>query len=104
MNKPRQLSSFLGRNSWLLFSLIDIYPNFLGLPFDGWNHDESYCKIMSFVSQVKVVNDLAEHGIKLISDFNKSINNDESQKQYLLQVVEQHRAKYPVLDKKSLRD
>ena len=37
--------------------------------------------------------DLAERAIKQITDFGNSITNDETQKQYLLQVVESHRSK-----------
>lgn len=34
-----------------------------------------------------MINDIADRGVKLIEDYNNKINKDESQKQYLLQVV-----------------
>src|SRR5208282_5687598 len=44
----------------------------------------------SIVTKLPCVNDCAERGVALIEKFN-STTKDESQKQYLLQVVEQHR-------------
>ena len=38
------------------------------------------------VGNLKVVNDSAERGIKLIEDFKKKVTKDEHQKQFLLQV------------------
>jgi len=43
---------------------------------------------------VKVVNDLAERGVALVQEFNSSLTRNEEQKQYLLQVVEQHRRQF----------
>jgi hypothetical protein len=43
---------------------------------------------------VKVVNDLAERAVALIQEFNSSLTRNEEQKQYLLQVVEDHRSKF----------
>jgi len=44
-------------------------------------------------------NDAAERGVSLIENFNSVINNQEEQKQYLLQVVERHRQQFPVSNK-----
>ena len=38
------------------------------------------------IGNLKVVNDSAERGIKLIEDFNEKFTKDENQKQFLLQV------------------
>ena len=43
---------------------------------------------------MRVVNDLAERGVALIQHFNASITRDEEHKQYLLQVVEDHRSSF----------
>ena len=51
---------------------------------------------------LKVVNDTAERGVKLIQDYNSIITNDEDQKQYLLQVVQQHRRNFPDASKKGI--
>ena len=44
---------------------------------------------------IPVVNDLAEHGVALIEQFNSNHTTDENQLQYLLGVVENHREIYP---------
>ena len=44
---------------------------------------------------IKVVNDAAERGVALIQLFNAAITPQEEQKQFLLQVVEQHRQEFP---------
>lgn len=38
-----------------------------------------------------MVNDSAERGVKLIQEYNKIITNNEEEKQYLLQIVEDNR-------------
>ena len=40
-------------------------------------------------------NDIAERGIKMISDYAQTITKDESQRQALLQVVQEHGKLYP---------
>ena len=50
---------------------------------------------MNVVKQIKVVNDLAERGVALITEFNRIITNDEEEEEYLLlQVVREHRLHY----------
>ena len=57
-----------------------------------------------FVRHVHVVNDLSEKAIKLITDFAGSITNDEDQRQFLLQCVEQHRHRVSDVGKESLKN
>ena len=47
------------------------------------------------VKSLKVVNDMAERGVKLIQDYNTILTKDEEQKQFLLQVIQEHRRMYP---------
>jgi len=55
------------------------------------------------VESLKVVNDIAERGVSLISSFSSVLTNQEEQKQFLLQVVEKHRQQYPDPNKKKLQ-
>ena len=41
------------------------------------------------------VNDCVERGVALMTTFNEKLTGNEEQKQFLLQVVQQHRIKYP---------
>ncbi|KAJ8961828.1 hypothetical protein NQ318_021443 [Aromia moschata] len=53
------------------------------------------------MKNLKVVNDIAERAIKLMSDYNNILTNDE-QRQYILQVVKEYRRIFPTADKASL--
>jgi len=64
--------------------------SFLSAPVEDWPGMQSFEQALSTVSRLPCVNDCAERGVALIEKFN-STTKDESQRQYLLQVVEQHR-------------
>ncbi len=63
--------------------------------------NEHYIISRKRVQQLKVVNDAAERGVYLIQNFNSVMTSQEEQSQYLLQVVESHRQRFPV-SKKSI--
>ena len=47
------------------------------------------------VNNLKVVNDMAERGVKLIIDYSQFLTKDGQQKQYVLHVVSRCRQLYP---------
>lgn len=51
--------------------------------------------VKKITKNLKVVNDIAERGVKLFEEFNKLLTNDEEEKQLLLQVVEANRKWVP---------
>jgi len=50
-----------------------------------------------------VVNDCAERGVALIQSYNNALTKNEDEKQYLLQLVSDHRKKYPKPNKTVLK-
>jgi len=64
--------------------------SFLSAPVEEWPGMQSFEQALSTVTKLPCVNDCAERGVALIEKFNTT-TKDETQKQYLLQVVEQHR-------------
>lgn len=42
-----------------------------------------------------MVNDFAERGLALMQAYNLALTKDEDQRQFLLQVIEDHRKRYP---------
>ena len=56
-----------------------------------WNQNQNYIKALEFVRTVKVVNDPAERGIKLATDFSKSLTEDSAMRSLIFQVVEEDR-------------
>ncbi|KAG8171084.1 hypothetical protein JTE90_014265 [Oedothorax gibbosus] len=67
-----------------------------------WEQDLSYLKGKNIVRNLRVVNDTAERGVKLIQDYSDTIRKDEKQKQYLLQIISECRKIYPDVTKSTL--
>ena len=72
------------------------------MPVAEWPSDPAFVVAEKFVRSVKVVNDAAERGVKLVSDFATVITTDPVQRAWLLQGVEEHRKQFPAFDKKTL--
>ena len=56
---------------------------------------EDYITAKKTILNLKVANDNAERGVALIETYNCLLTKDEEQKQYLLQVVQNHRDRFP---------
>lgn len=96
------LSNFIGPASHLFFDVLGLDKSFLEIEVDKWSVLPSFLEAKKIVKGLKVVNDCAERGIALATTFNKSLTKQEEQKQYLFQVVENHRKRFPDARKKTL--
>jgi hypothetical protein len=96
------LSHFVSLNTNKFFGAMQIETDFLQQNPSSWGSSEHYSVNRHKVQQLKVVNDAAERGVSLIQNFNAVITNQEEQKQYLLQVVEDHRQRFPVSKKSTI--
>jgi len=65
---------------------------------------DDYQHAKDTVAALRVVNDCAERAIKLATDFNLALTQDEDQRQLIFQVVEQHRQQIPAPLKKNYSD
>ena len=99
------LKSFVALESWLIFDLLELQEpqTWLQQPCSTWSHNNNHMCFKKFVQSLTVVNDVAERGVKMVSDF-IDMSQDESQRHYLTQVIEWHRQEFPsftkdVLDK-----
>jgi hypothetical protein len=97
-----KITDFIGPNSWVFFSNLDINVNFLVKDVAEWDTDPDFIKAADYVRHVKVVNDAAERGVKLCSDYLKILSKDEAIRQNILQVVEEHRKLNPSRNKREL--
>ena len=79
-----------------------IDTKWLGQPVQQWQLDPDYNEAEMFVRNVKVFNDVSERAVKLVQDFATTITNDETEKQFLLQVVEHQRKTVPNFKKATL--
>ena len=102
---PPKLSNFVSEKSWLVFDLLGLEGDqeWLQTPVSMWEMFADFRKFKEFAENVSVVNDLAERGMHLITEFASMCDNKE-ERQALLQVVEQHRQQFKDFSKKTLSD
>jgi len=76
----------LGPNSKNVFKRFNIPEDFLKVQPEKWHELEEYQKGKSILNSIKVVNDTAERGVKLMQEYNDKFTTNEDQKQFVLQV------------------
>lgn len=91
----KTLSSFVTTASASFFKILGLDTHFLATDPDLWAQDPGYVAAARSVSALLVTNDFAERGVALMQQFNLALTKNEDQRQYLLQVVEAHRKKFP---------
>ena len=89
------LWDFVKPSSWEFFDILKVKADWLNQPVTEWEDSEDYRKARHFVMTVKVVNDAAERGIKLASDYAQSLTKDSEIRQKIFQTVESHRREKP---------
>lgn len=97
-----ELSDFVTSYTIDFFNRFELSTDFLLLDPTEWESNLDYITAFNSVKDMKVVNDSAERGVKLISDFHQSITSKEDEKQFLLQLVSEHRKQFPSYTKKTL--
>ena len=68
---------------------------------DKRKEDAGFLAYQLFIKDLRVANDTAERGIALITRFTRAAKND-SELQWLLQAVEDHRKRVTVMNKSKL--
>ena len=96
-----QLSHLITEKTRSFFEHLRVDPKFLQIPPENWSGDQSYQEGLKVAQGLKVVHDSAERGVALIQQFNNTRTIHEDQQQYMLQVVERHRQRFPGNVKKS---
>lgn len=99
----KDLSDFISKNSLELFKKFDLPCDFLEDDVLTWCNNDSYKECLEYLNTLKVTNDVAERGVALIEEYNNYLTKDEKQLQYLLQVVREHRQRYPNYNKTTLQ-
>ena len=70
------LASFLGTDSWMFFQIGKTSTAFLSKPVSTRNSDPEYTLALETVKNIRAVNDSAERGVNLTSDFIKSAKTE----------------------------
>ena len=105
---PEELESYrivdyIGPDSPGLFVMIRLDPSFLYRPVSTWHRLDAYNEAKKRVRNLKVINDGAERGVKLTSDF-LGCAKTEDRLQNVLQTVENDRKLAPDQRKSSRRN
>jgi hypothetical protein len=89
--RERTLSQFVTKRSMNLFTALKLDQSFLSSDPDVWEARDDFKIAKQTVAAVHVVNDCAERAVKLATDYNMALTQDEEQRQLIFQVVEYHR-------------
>jgi hypothetical protein len=97
-----KLENFVTKNTMLFFAILGLNSTFLDVDPTQWLQRQDYRQGQEVVKNLQVVNDCAERGVALIEEFNSILTKQEEQKQFLLQVVTEHRRQFPDCAKSTL--
>lgn len=98
----QEIDQFIYKDSRKFFERFSISTDFLDKDPLEWEDDDGYKKGLEIVKGLKVVNDSAERGVKLMQDYNDILSRKEDDKQFILQVVSEYRRQYPDVKKSTL--
>jgi hypothetical protein len=80
--KCKCISDFINSSSVKLFHRFNIKTDFLNEDPALWKNNQHYLQGLDKFTNLKVVNDAAERGIKLISDYNNLITKNEDKSNF----------------------
>lgn len=69
-----------------MFKRFNIPINFLSIDLAHWHNQDDYKIGKETIKSLKIVNDTAERGVKLMEEYNHKFTKNEEQKQFVLQV------------------
>jgi len=96
------VEDFVMKGTLSFFEHLQLPVGFLDVNVALWNDDPEYQHGLNTVCNLHVVTDMAERAVSLIGDYNAILTKQETQKQYLLQIVKQHREHLPGCSKYNL--
>lgn len=96
------ISDLVSSQTKKFFIRFEISLDFMNDDPSNWPSSDNYTKNSNFCKSLLVVNDAAERGVKFMQDYNRVLTINEQENQFLLQVVEDYRKKYPTYTKSSL--
>ncbi|KAG7168695.1 hypothetical protein Hamer_G028045 [Homarus americanus] len=103
IQQTTRLSDLIDERSWMIFKEHHVCGTaWLMSPVEDWEKNEEFMKLKDFSRSLKLTNDVAERGIKLMQDFIGSVTKDEQQLQDVMQLVEKHRKQMSGFSKSAL--
>lgn len=86
-----EVGDFITENSLQFIKMLGLPTGFLGERPDTWMTNEEYLTAKQAVDELKVINDVAERHIAMMSDFKDTVTKSENQLQNLFLTVSNHR-------------
>jgi hypothetical protein len=86
----KTLADFVTSTSRRFFQLLGIPADFLAIDPEQWDNRDDFLSASAVARSLTVVNDSAERAVALMQTFNPVLTKNEEQKQFLLQVMEEH--------------
>lgn len=96
------LDNFVGTETVQFFNRFNIRMEIFEQHPATWKIDQHFQDSVHRLKYLRVINDNAERGVALITEFNDKITHNEEQKQFLLHVVADHRKNVPNATKNNL--
>jgi hypothetical protein len=97
-----ELDQFVCHETKIFFTRFNIDLSFMNEKPSEWSRNDVYQREKKVVEKIKVTNDTAERGVKLIEEYNSKLSTKEEQKQFILQIVSAYRKQYPDCRKQTL--
>ena len=106
LNDPSSmaLADFFTTSTTKLFQILRLVEAFLQEDPQQWEANKSYTEAKNTISALRVTMILAERAVALMQTFNDSLVRNEEQKQFVLQMFEYHRSKFPKAVKENYHD
>ncbi|KAG0720884.1 hypothetical protein GWK47_047548 [Chionoecetes opilio] len=91
----KTVASFVTSVTPSFFEILGLDAGLLAVDSTACPDNPGYTTAAACVKELRTVNDFAEWGVALVQDFNLVLTKNKEQRQFLLQVVEEQRRKYP---------
>lgn len=98
----KDLSGFVTSNTRNFFTRFGLSQDFLNYSPAIWDDLDDYKEALKIVKTLRVVNDTAERGVKMVQDYNERLCRNEDEFQDLLLVVADYKKQFPTSDKNKL--
>ena len=87
-----KLENFVTPDSYQFFQILGFENvSFLQEDVQKWTTNKNYIKLQERISNLRVVNDIAERGVALVTEYNNLLTKNEKQQQALFLTVSKHR-------------
>jgi hypothetical protein len=82
-----------------IFHRFNLNTRFFQSHPSSWSGNDDFQKGLEIVKKLKVVNDSAERGVKLMEHYQNCVTKNENRKQFILKITSDYRCRFPNAEK-----